>query len=1207
MTLQFLRMTDTYSDKSAVYADLVADLTEHPDRQVYYLVPDHMKFDMEVKVLEAIQGLRVKEGIEEDGASGMMRLQVLSFERLAWLLLKDDWPHDKTSLSSVGTMMLLRKVLHDVFDDLKLYRGEFNKIGFLGELAELFHELEMGNIDPDTLDEILSQEDSNSSKLKARQFDKLKELAMIYRRYEADQGRFTLASHAVYEALDAYVRTEDMSQVRVVIDGFYRFTARQLQVIEAFLLKVPKLEVFLTADRAYRKSGPAWDDLFTITGEAYHQVYALAKSHDIPVADDQLAGPNLAFAPAFADLDAYLRQRNRQTGLPAARSSTVWDDHLEIWKCESPYVESEQVANKIYQLVASGRYRYKDIQILTRDVDKYRYQILPYLEQNEIPYFIDNAESMQRHPLSRFLDSLYRIWRYNWRYQDVFNLLRSELLMPMNFLEEEDRQASQKAFRRVVDQTENVVLKNGYEGRRFWQADYEWSYLQLDDQGQKIARPADKRIEEEANRLKNFLFRSLDPLFKTWESSSSSQDVLTTFYRSLEDLGIPRQLLNWRDDLVDAGDLELARHHEQAWQAFIQILDEYVLLFGEEDFDSDLFFDLMQVAFREAKYSIVPPSLDSVSISGLDSQRSSAKAVTFVLGLTRQTLPRQYENHSLFSDEDRDLISQGLTELQSLAASTQQKTVNEAFIAYKTFLSAYDRLFLSYPYNELGEKASNISPFLDQVREACGLEEKIHTSQNLQLQAHEEVYLGNWRSQLHHLVTKLSLAKMRREGLPATYTPLYHQIQGLVQTHPEIKQVMAGLNYSNQVKNLPADLAQALYGQPLFTSVSQLELFNKDPFSYYLVYGLRLRERERMRLDAIQTGNYYHGLLQAFFDQVLRDQVALEDLNSEQIASLLEKLVKQALEDEANTIFTSNARFKWMNQSLNRTLYQVIQQIIRQQRVTKPRIQANELSFGLAGASPNDLPAYELILDGGQSVFLRGRIDRLDSWQYEGVDYLQVVDYKSSKQTYQFRHIYEGLSLQLFAYAQVALAADQGGTGSAIFGTFHQLVADQLRPIKKEADFQGTALETMPKDYQLAGYYLADPDLLQAIDPSTDEKESSLSYPYKWNKNFVLKKNTNGLDRQEWTWLLDFVDTKIKETAQAILTGEISLAPLRQDKELLYIPSLQYPLNAIACFDPIDGGNRYRDWRLRDNDRQSFFEQVQEALEEKGASDDERS
>ncbi|MDK6729455.1 hypothetical protein, partial [Aerococcus urinae] len=77
-----------------------------------------------------------------------------------------------------------------------------------------------------------------------------------------------------------------------------------------------------------------------------------------------------------------------------------------------------------------------------------------------------------------------------------------------------------------------------------------------------------------------------------------------------------------------------------------------------------------------------------------------------------------------------------------------------------------------------------------------------------------------------------------------------------------------------------------------------------------------------------------------------------------------------------------------------------------------------------------------------------------------------------------------------------------------------------------------------------------------------------------------MKKNTNGLDRQEWTWLLDFVDTKIKETAQAILTGEISLAPLRQDKDLLYIPSLQYPLNAIACFDPIDGGNRYRDWRL---------------------------
>lgn len=1206
MTLHFLRMTDTYSDKSAVYADIVADLRNHPDRQIFYLVPDHMKFDMEVQVLEAIQGLAKGEEVS-DGASGMMRLQVMSFERLAWLLLKADWPHDKQALSSVGTMMLLRKVLHDLFDELKLYRGEFNKIGFLSELADLFHELEMGNIDPDSLDEILAQEDPQVSSLKARQVDKLKELAMIYRAYEAEQGRFTLASHAVYQALDEYIRSEDMSQVRVVIDGFYRFTARQLQVIEAFLLKVPKLEVILTADRAYRQSGPAWDDLFTITGEAYHQVYALAKSHDIPVADDQFAGPNTAYAPAFAGLDEYLRQRNRQGQPNEPKGTADLANHLEIWKCESPYVESEQVANKIYQLVASGHYRYKDIQILTRDVDKYRYQILPYLEQNEIPYFIDNAESMQRHPLSRFLDSLYRIWRYNWRYQDVFNLLRSELLMPLAYLEAEDRQNGQKAFRRVVDQTENVVLKNGYEGRRFWQSDYEWSYLELDDQGQKIAREADQVIEEEANRLKNFLFNSLDPLFKTWESSLPTKEALTTFYRTLERLGIPQQILNWRDDLIDAGDLELARHHEQAWQEFVQILDEYVLLFAEEDFSVELFFDLIQVAFREAKYSIVPPSLDSVSISGLDSQRSSAKPVTFVLGLTRQSLPRQYENHSLFSDEDRDLISQGLTDLQSLAASTRQKTVNEAFIAYKTFLAAYNKLYISYPYNELGEKTSNISPFLDQVRQAYGLEEKLHSSQNLVLQAHEEVHLGNWRSQVHHLASKLSLAKMRREQLPASYASLYQQVKALRQTHPEIKKVLAGLDYSNQVKNLPAELAQALYGQPLFTSVSQLELFNKDPFSYYLVYGLRLRERERMQLDPIQTGNYYHGLLQAFFDRVLKDQIAIEDLSVDRVYSLLKDLVYQALEDEANTIFTTSARFSWMNHSLNRTLYQVIQQIIRQQRVTKPRIRANELSFGLAGNSQNNLPAYELSLTEGQSVFLRGRIDRLDTWQYEGIDYLQVVDYKSSKQSYQFRHIYEGLSLQLFAYAQVALRADQGGEGAEVFGTFHQLVSDQVRPINKEADFQGTALETMPKNYQLTGYYLADLDLLQAIDPTTDEKESSLSYPYKWNKNFVLKKDAYGLNRQEWTWLLDFVDDKIRQTAQAILEGEIALAPLRQDKESLYIPSLQYPLNAIACFDPVDGGNRYRDWGLTANDRQTFFQEIQQALEEKGALDDERS
>ena len=53
-------------------------------------------------------------------------------------------------------------------------------------------------------------------------------------------------------------------------------------------------------------------------------------------------------------------------------------------------------------------------------------------------------------------------------------------------------------------------------------------------------------------------------------------------------------------------------------------------------------------------------------------------------------------------------------------------------------------------------------------------------------------------------------------------------------------------------------VAEQLYGKELYLSVSQLERYYEDPYSHFLQYGLKLKERAKYELSAAGTGEFFH-------------------------------------------------------------------------------------------------------------------------------------------------------------------------------------------------------------------------------------------------------------------------------------------------------------------------------------------------------------
>ena len=67
----------------------------------------------------------------------------------------------------------------------------------------------------------------------------------------------------------------------------------------------------------------------------------------------------------------------------------------------------------------------------------------------------------------------------------------------------------------------------------------------------------------------------------------------------------------------------------------------------------------------------------------------------------------------------------------------------------------------------------------------------------------------------------------------------------------KLEQDMQALNYTNLPQKIEKENIDKLYGNTLKTSISKLEKYRSCPFSYYLQYGLRIKEKEELKIKSL--------------------------------------------------------------------------------------------------------------------------------------------------------------------------------------------------------------------------------------------------------------------------------------------------------------------------------------------------------------------
>ncbi|KRK56925.1 PD-(D/E)XK nuclease family protein [Fructilactobacillus fructivorans] len=1169
MALQFVLGKASNDHFKKVIDNLDHSMQQHSHDTYFYLVPNHIKFESELGTLKQLNH-------DDQSTFAETRVQVFSFSRLMWYFLGNSKGYQLPRLSKDAVNMIIFQIIENYQDKLTVFKGEGAQPGFISQVADQINELQQGRIDPDTLDKIA---DLDPGTINPELQGKLHDISVIYREFLKETDGKYVDSSVTLKMLNQYLTDTDLSQMHFYISGFSQFSAQELEIVKTLIDKANGITIDLNLDHAYPNEMPDSSAFFLRSGRLYHQLYQYARASGTKVMTDQYAN-DCRCSDGLRELEDYWIASSEVGS--SIQPKTNGNPDVALFRADSNYDELMNIATMIRQMVATGRFRYSDFMVVTRHLDKYQNVIDPIFQMQQIPYFVDIQKHMDNHPLVELIDALFSIYRAdrkrNYRYDDVMRLLKSELLIPHD---QEGNPMNIDRYRRCLSLCENLILKNGYEGKR-WTQDEDWEYATISDNDTGIVSNRNKEISADINVIRHFVKNTLPPFYKKMAKAKTGKDAANILYQFLDENGVINELKHWQDEATERGDLQEAGQSEQVWNTLCGLLDDFVTFLGDHPFEMDNFLDLLKAGFEGASYSQIPSTLDQVTISETGLVQLNNKKVTFVMGADDNSMPATIENNSLLNDADRDQMNEQFTDDQYLNDNSETQMVNEPYLNYLAFMTPDSKLVFSY---NLGGGESDvtqaISPYVARIKDHFNLEEK-HVSATPSPDSNDiRQYVGSKRATLKYLVKASLDAKVNGKQLGQAWT----QIKSYLENDPTMRTITQKLMGSLTYKNVPAalkpEIVTGLYGNSITTSISKLEEFYYDPYEYFLKYGLRLKERDEFNLDPSSTGTFYHESLDKLIKEINDKHIDITDLSNEQIRNMVNKITGSIIEDDPDLqyeILKSSNRMEYISKQLVQTVMQMATTLRDQSHYTKMRPKNTEIIFGEPG-KPNGIDGLNFDLGDHHSVNVRGRIDRIDQMFLDGTEYLGIVDYKSSDRDIDLSEAYDGTRMQMMTYLDAVVqnqdklsSTDKAKLASALYMHIFDPV---LKPseVKNFDDIKQIEAALMKK-HKYSGLLVNNDGMLK--DMVNNVADSSMIYPYKFDKNGNLYKDSVKkyiIEPHDLELLLRRTEERIKNAGKQIFDGNIKLEPSQYKDKSKIIYS---PYKPVMQFDPLLTENNYR-------------------------------
>ena len=1178
MSLQFILGRAGDDHELVIAHQLMHDYRQNPHAHYFYLVPNHVKFKSEIGMLDRLN-------LESKSVYAQINVQILSLTRLGWYFLNQRPHHSYQQLDDSGVNMLIYQIIRDHHDDLILFQTEADQPGFVLKLAQQINEMQTSQISADDLARIAK----NSKDWDADLRQKTHDFIVIYRAFERATYHKYISKAGVLERLCENLRHRDLSHDYFYVSGFAHFTAQEAELIRLLICHSARVVIDLKLNHPAVQF-PKRDDLFYQPARLYYRLYHFARNQHVPIRFD-LKTRHCRISPGLRKFEDYWIASRGQGKIQHADSETkkLVQNSVQIIQADNHYAELAQVATKIRQMVATGKYRYSDFLILTRHLDKFQNVIKPIFQLQHIPIFNDLEKQMVAHPLVQLIEALFSIdgpnVKQSYRYSDVMKLLKTELLIPK--IADHKLMPIHK-YRNDLALCENLALKNGYQGSR-WTQDQDWQFSRFNNF--KHQTTVDKKNSKRVNVIRHFVKDTLPPFYRQLRKATNGRAAVQILYRFLVDHGVVDRLKRWRRNDLRLNRLAEAGQSSQVWSVFCNLLDNFVEILGDQPFHLNDFWALLKAGFEATSYSQIPPAFDQVVISESKIVQTNDYRVVFMIGSTDDVMPDQITNDSLFNDSDRNVMASQIKKTfaatKYLNDNSEYQMANEPYLNYLAFMSATQQLIFTYSLGNLtGDDADsgiNVSPYVAQIQSHFHIQ--VHRPNLHPIADQDEIlpYVGSWRATLKHLVQAIHDQRKNHRSLSSAWQFVKKTLSN---HHPELTaKLLDSVNYRNVPQKLTPRHAIELYGNDIEVSISQLENFYADPYEYFLKYGLRLKPRDVFQLQPAQTGLFYHESLDHLVKYLRTHDLDVASVSPERLNRIVEHVTNQILTDPQETryrILNSSARMNYVKSQLVRTVKEMAASMHFQGYYTPMRPRSTEIAFNDSDQQPGQhLAPLKFTINHKQPhrLLVQGRIDRIDTMNVNHQNYLGIVDYKSSPHAFDFGQIMTGTQLQMLTYLDVLnrnLARLYPGGRNHLSGALYSLIHLPQLSVKDLERSRSLHLATLGQ-HRYNGILVKDRQLLNSIDRSLKLSSRSLVYPLKLKKNGDLNRRSQRMlvTLDDLKLMLKWTEHLIVTAGKRIYSGDDRISPVRLNRNWT---QLQYsPYRSIMQFDPLLTENNYHE------------------------------
>lgn len=1036
------------------------------DKQdIFVIIPDQYSFEFDKKLYNEL------------GAVKYNKILVFSFSRIADEIFRlfggkmGVYAEDYVKICLMSQAIAFAKKA----DKLKYFRKQSETKGFIKLMLNIVKEFGWSCITPENL---LNKLQFLSENLQ----EKVSEIALIYTYYlnmmESSGYKDNLTN--IVDAARIASKNGYFAGKTVFIDEFQSFSADELEMLKVVIRDSKEVNITISMDENSKLP------LFSIQSDTCGKLCEIARECGTKISKKTLNVPL-----GFISNEIQILSQNI---FHPQHISFENGENIQVFELNDIYVEVDFICSEIRRLVIEKNYKYKEIVIITGQVENYISVFESSCARYEIPYYEDNSCSIMHKPIILLIKSLFEITsKKTLNTEEILRYLKTNLV--------------------GIDRNDVFLLENFC---------YKWNVdgdVWLDDFPEN----------DEENSINILRKRTIEPIidFQNEITQATGGDICKALMNFFVKISLEKNILNICDfTITDVRILEIYRELIQIWNIVTEILDSMYESLKDAVISIHEFYEILMVILSDVSIAVPPQTLDAVTIASTDRAKLVNPKVVFVVGCNEGKFPFVPKVGGLLSDMDKSKLDNiGI----KMSITVKHCIAQERFSAYSALSSASEQVYICYPLSDAAGNSMKPSYIIAQICKLFSnkLVKKLDDSG-------KSILCNTLKSSYYNFVEGYS-----KQSVEMVTLKCFLQEMPFYAKKIEFLEQIALLQ---QHKIPDKRVTRSLFGESFTISASRFEDYCKCPFIYFCKKGLQVYPQRKVEINSIEEGNIIHDCLRNVFVNFNKKQFI--SASEEELALVISSTLDRYYLERLGGKFCKTYRF---NALYNRLLGVILEVLTYVQD-----------EMGQSDFIPTDFEAKiskygkikPIILKNSDGIEINfvGIIDRIDTLIDGESTYVRVIDYKTGEKIFALDDLIYGINMQMFLY----LFSITDNCNSAAYK--NSLAAGVLympaKEISGELGRNSTDLDAQKykrKSFKMSGIIVEEERVIKAMEKNMEgvyipvkkltEKSEKINEKFTKSSSLIT---TNQLGN-----LKSYANSLLIGMADELYNGNISAKPLK--------------------------------------------------------------